>query len=185
MNLLFNLDEQLFKLINSHSNIYFDYLFSTISYLGEYGIIWIIISIICLLYDDKNGKTVFMLLMLAILFSFLLNDVLIKNVFFRERPYLALENIHQLGISWTNSSFLSSHASLSVSSAIILIYFYPKAKYLIYFFVFFMLYSRIYLGMHYPLDVIGGFLVGLITGFVLVYLYQTTKFKNFILRFTK
>ncbi len=58
-------------------------------------------------------------------------------------------------------SFPSNHALNTTAIAQNLAYFYPAAAPYFYFFAFLIAYSRVYVGVHYPLDVIGGGIIGL------------------------
>jgi len=160
---ILNLDKTLFLIINSSHNYLLDYLMLAASVVAEYGLIWIVAAAILLIIDKKHGRTIFVLIAGVVVVTFLIDDVLIRQFVYRERPYLALDNIHQLGIKWTSSSFPSRHASLAVASAIILGKYYKNLMIPLVLFVLIILYSRPYLGMHYPLDILAGVGVGIIS----------------------
>ncbi|MEI6499075.1 MAG: phosphatase PAP2 family protein [bacterium] len=163
--------------LNRLHSPFFDKVFVFFSDLGEWAIIWAIIGLILLIANRKKGRIIFSMIVLSIIFSSFLNDLLIKTFFFRQRPYLALENIHHLGTNWANSSFVSGHTSASVAAAVILIYFYPSKIILFVALTLLIMYSRIYLGMHYPSDIIGGIIVGVIAAFICINIMKKTSKK--------
>ncbi|TVZ25616.1 undecaprenyl-diphosphatase [Gillisia sp. Hel_I_86] len=79
--------------------------------------------------------------------------------------------------------YFSAHASNSTALAVfvglILKKFYPKLIYFLLFWALIVTYSRIYVGVHYPLDVITGMLIGTLLGllFVVLHKFFFQKFK--------
>lgn len=88
----------------------------------------------------------------------------LKYLINRERPYG--ENNR-----W-GSSFPSGHTTFAFSQAFIYSHHYPKLKIPFYLFATTVAFSRIYLGEHYPTDIIGGAVVGLLTGLLTVKLCE-------------
>jgi undecaprenyl-diphosphatase len=82
----------------------------------------------------------------------------------------------------TSFSFFSGHAAntMAVSTFLYLI-FKKQFKYfgLLFLWPLIFAYSRIYLGLHYPLDILSGYLCGLITGYAMYKAYQWALKKNF------
>lgn len=108
---------------------------------------------------------------------------LIKNTFQRLRPGNNPEIAGFIrSVQNRNSfSFISGHASSSMASAFFLYHVLkPYIKYMGFFFIWPLIfaYSRIYLGLHYPGDILMGYLYGLLTSslFLLLYRYLRDKF---------
>lgn len=147
---------------------------------------WIPLFVIILgLVFGKFGtkKGIFMLLFITVLVAF--SDQftnLIKNTFQRVRPCNVTEiqeYLRQFTYRPGGYSFWSGHAHLSTTFTVFTILLFGKKVKPIYFMVLFPLlfgYSRIYLRVHYPLDVFTGYVTGIVMGFVfyklLQYLYK-------------
>ena len=156
----FPFDIAIFRYFNNLHSAFFDHIMLSVSTVGEWAIIWIFIGIVIYLCDKKRGREVFFVTILAIIISSILNDVIVKAFLFRERPYLYLENVHQLGIRWTNGSFVSGHTASSFAAALVFCSYYKKWAIIFVILALLIAYSRIYLGMHYPSDLLGGVVIG-------------------------
>lgn len=130
-----------------------------ITSLGDAGSIWIMISLGLLLH--KKTRSVGIMSLLALGLSFIINNVILKNVVARTRPYEVIEGLQSLIGVQNDYSFPSGHTGSSFASAIILYCGLPK-KYGIPAVILAVLIgcSRLYVGVHYPTDVLGGALIG-------------------------
>lgn len=107
---------------------------------------------------------------------------LFKYGFERLRPCNDLEIKHLLRLVKTSSSFsfFSGHATNSMASTVLtfmILKRYYKHAYLLFLFPLIFAYSRIYLGLHFPTDVLTGYTFGAIAGFICYKLYA-----KFVLR---
>lgn len=87
---------------------------------------------------------------------------IIKNYFDRERPARKIEDIQILGPKLQFSSFPSGHTMSAFALAVILSERYPFLSLFLYLIAFLVGISRIYVGAHYPLDVLVGCFLGII-----------------------
>lgn len=106
---------------------------------------------------------------------------LFKYSFERLRPVNDLDIKDDLRIlmSRKSFSFFSGHASNSMASTLFLFLIfrkYYKYAFLLFLFPLIFAYSRIYLALHFPSDIITGYLFGILTGTFFYYLYK--KYKN-------
>jgi undecaprenyl-diphosphatase len=130
-------------------------------------------------------QTLYLILFVALLIAFTDQVTnLFKNGFQRLRPCSNPEiNTIIRVVKKSNSfSFFSGHAANSMAVATFL--YLSLRQYYNYLFVLFLwplifAYSRIYLGLHYPLDIFCGYLFGIFSGFMLFKLYKTTQKKYF------
>ena len=146
-----------------------------ISFLGDGGWFWIALAV-GLLIPKKTRKIGFTAL-LSLAFCALITNVCLKNLVARTRPYDAIEAIVPLVARPTDFSFPSGHTCASFASALIYLRMAPK-KYGVASVILATLiaFSRLYVGVHYPLDVLGGFVVALFGSFV-VYWFMN-KYEN-------
>ncbi|MEM5778468.1 MAG: phosphatase PAP2 family protein [Candidatus Aenigmatarchaeota archaeon] len=172
LNQAIALDNYLFQLIDSIENIYLDILFNSITYLGS-SIFWIFLIVLFWLKKEKK-------LSLSLLFAFFLDTislVILKNIFLRPRP-----KAFEIEIG---PSFPSGHSERAFSGAVILSSYYKNYKFLFYFLALLTAFSRIYIGFHYPLDVLIGSINGLIIGFVSLEISKLVFKNNFSLNIVK
>jgi undecaprenyl-diphosphatase len=99
----------------------------------------------------------------------LLANRVINQIWMRPRPFIAHpDNVRVLLPHAADASFPSDHAVAAFAIVAVLIAFRPKFGIAAALFAILMIYARIYVGNHYPGDVLSGALIGLIIGFVMV-----------------
>jgi len=161
---ILELDRHAILWVNSHHSPLLDAILVPISYAGEGGALWIAVCLALLAAGRRDHRKTAITLLLAMLLVDRLFSASLAHWFHRQRPYLALEGIRQLGIRWGGSSFPSAHAHSVWIAAIILRGRWPRLTIPLIGFALLTCYSRPYLGMHYPLDVIAGSALGLAAG---------------------
>jgi undecaprenyl-diphosphatase len=134
-------------------------------------IVWLLLSVWLFVREQKRDHWFFLPVVLASTLSVLVTDVILKNFFSRNRPPPSLGTLN-IGGPLTDYSFPSGHATFAWALAIVLANKEPRAKWLFYSLAFCISLSRVYLGKHYPLDVIAGSLVGLGTGYISLWTTQ-------------
>jgi membrane-associated phospholipid phosphatase len=130
--------------------------------LTKYGreIVWISVIVLLDVLGKKDGQKAAILLTIAFLILIPLGTVL-KNEIDRPRP--STENL--LDNNDHDSSFPSGHAIIVSAGATILLFRFHSGRQIIFSIILgiealLVSYSRIYVGAHYPLDVVGGILLG-------------------------
>jgi undecaprenyl-diphosphatase len=129
---------------------------------------WIIISIILYFFGSQKGKDVAKRMIIILLVTTLITQ-LVKNWVMRPRPYTELSNLVLLGLG-TDYSFPSGHTSTSTAMAYLLSREYKKWIFMLIPVV--VAFTRLYIGVHYPSDVLGGFLLGFFIAYLLEYFFN-------------
>lgn len=88
-------------------------------------------------------------------------DQIIGLLEFRPRPFVALRNVHQLIVNpLTDKSFPSDHASSAFALAVTTCFFMPRLGVALLVMAALVAFGRVFVGVHYPLDVFAGALIG-------------------------
>ena len=142
-----------------------------ITKLGSIGFIWVVMSFLMLLF--KKTRWIGLAGLGAIFFSLCVNNIVLKNLFARTRPYEVVDGLILLTKKASDFSFPSGHAGTSFAAAAA-IYCMSKhrIKILAIILAALIAFSRLYIGIHYPTDVIAGVLTGTMCGLLSVWIVR-------------
>ena len=135
-------------------------LFSFYTQLGNAGLVWIVLSAAMLLHP-RTRKAGFWAL-IAMLFGLLFTNVLLKHLVGRTRPWLVVEGLTALVDEHDPNSFPSGHTCATFACCLTWARFAARrwVKVLCLVLAVLMGLSRLYVGVHFPSDVIAGCVVG-------------------------
>lgn len=139
---------------------------------GDLGLVWIALSVVLLL--NRNTRYIGILTLGALFLSVLLGEGILKNVIQRPRPYTDYPSFQMLVNQSSSYSFPSGHTITSFAAAYVLSRYLKKFSPLIWVLALIIAFSRLYLFMHYPSDIIAGIIFGLLCGKIIVYLYENS-----------
>lgn len=153
-----------------------DNIFLFITHLGDAGFIWIAVSIICLFF--KKTRKAGVVSLIALLCSLVVNNFFLKNIIARTRPYDAVSELICIVERHSDYSFPSGHSASSFAAGVTFFRFLPKAYGIPTIILAGLIsFSRLYVGVHYPTDVIAGVLSGILMSFIAAWIYVKMSFR--------
>lgn len=145
--------------------------FSSIRFLAVF---WLAISIGAYAARPESGLMLISQIMMVAGLHFIITEATLKHllrmfIITRKRPYLECpEKVKAIGRKFSDASFPSSHMATTCAMVYVLAYSFPILIPFGIILVLFMAFSRLHNGMHYPIDVIVGSLLGIAYGMVAV-----------------
>lgn len=172
---LLNLDGNILLWIqNNLRNDILTPVFKVITHFGDAGFIWILIAVLLVIFHKKEeGITV----ALALVLMLILNNLVLKELFNRTRPYEVVEGLVTVGGMVEHSpSFPSGHTASSFAAAIVIFLKLPK-KFGISAFALAgtIAFTRLYIGVHYPTDILGGMVTGFACGCLAIFIVELVE----------
>ncbi len=143
-----------------------DPIMVALAYMGEAGAVWIAIAVVMLFFKKTRIAGVDMLIALGLCFCF--NDLVLKYIFQRPRPFLVIEGLTAIVSHPSSFSFPSGHACAGFACAYALKGSFNGKGRWFYVLAVLIALSRPYVGVHYFTDIIVGAIVGTLGSFVLL-----------------
>jgi undecaprenyl-diphosphatase len=140
-----------------------DAIMWTASLIGQSGFAWLVIGAGAALVRPSLAPKVWQLA-LAVLVCHLVVDGVIKPAVARARPFHATAGVRVVGDEPVTYSFPSGHAASACACAFLLAGALPRARGWFWALAALIAASRVYIGVHYPLDVAAGALIGIGVG---------------------
>jgi undecaprenyl-diphosphatase len=171
------IDQHLFLFLNSANSPFWDKVMNFISLK----VVWAPLYLAVLIYLGIRYKRKIWIIILFIILAVVLSDqlsVLIKNAVDRPRPCheSSLQGLVHLvnGVCGGMYGFVSSHAANSFNVAFLSLMFVKRRWYTVFIIIWAatVSYSRIYLGVHYPGDVLCGAILGALIGWGVYKLFE-------------
>jgi membrane-associated phospholipid phosphatase len=155
-----DLDTPLFRTINEALPEWLGYLFLGVTYLGSLPAVALWFGLIAV--SVRKDRWLAMGYVTATVALAMLANRLLKNAVGRLRPWLVLASVHSYGPLERDFSFPSGHSTVSFALAVAVALWWPRARWPALALAAAVAFSRVVIGMHYPGDVIGGAVLGLI-----------------------
>lgn len=158
---------------NLHNSTFFNYFFKIITYLCEAGWVCIALGVILLFFKKTRRSGVLVLISLVI--GILITNVILKPIIARPRPYVEdpsfLTFLDSINYSKPSEySFPSGHTHVIVNVATMLTLLYKGKGAWAWIPAVLISFSRIFLCVHYPTDVLGGAVVGIVCALITYFL---------------
>ena len=165
---------QFLNLIQEIRTTFLDVFMSNVTKLGNVGFIWILLTIILLVIPKTRKSGV--ILAAALIVDLILCNVILKPLVARIRPFDVNTAIQLIIAKPQDYSFPSGHTAASVASVVALYLAGEKRLWKIALILAcFIAFSRMYLYVHYPTDILGGALLGILCGYLGCRIVQKTE----------
>ena len=166
-------DQGLFYLINdAWTAPVLDWLMPTLSRAGNLGAVWLVLLGVIAIFGKRAGRTVALAGLLALVLGHVASDV-IKVLTVRPRPFASLPDVRPLVAEPRSYAFPSGHAASAFSAATGVVLAakrflkrVPLSGWGMLLLAAAISYSRVYVGVHYPSDVLAGAGLGVACGWI-------------------
>lgn len=167
-----NLDLFLFNFVNGFAGRWqwLDYL---AMFCAEYlGYVLILVLLVFLAVNFKKyWRMVAESLIAAVLTRFVLAEI-IRWLWFRPRPFVSLHLAPLVNQSPAEASFPSGHASFFFALSTIIYFYNKKLGIIFYVGSFLIVLARVFVGIHWPSDILAGAVLGILMGYILNWLFR-------------
>ena len=148
-----------------------------ITSLGDKGFIWIMVCVFLILF--RKTRKIGIVAAVSLALNGLIVNLVLKTRIMRIRPFILEEQLELITQIPNDYSFPSGHTSAAFATAVILFMGLPKrigipAMVL----AVFMGLSRLYVGVHFPTDVLAGALIGILAAMFTWYVFKKYIFKD-------
>jgi len=175
---MFSLDENIFNFIHQLVGKGRLLDLSAIFFADYFGYILILIALV-MIFSAKNFKDRIYNLAFVSLILLLSNGVFTQTIrffYFRNRPFVDLDFVPLISKSASEAAFPSGHASFFFALAFAIFYLGKKRWSLAFLLVSLLIgIARVYVGVHWPLDIVSGIIVAFISAFIVKSLLEPRK----------
>jgi undecaprenyl-diphosphatase len=165
-------DGRVFGWVNGLAADRLDFFCGWPTYLGDPIVLVFIVSVFVLIWDEGKATRKLIALSASTAAAYY-SAHLLKSMIHRPRPYAYYYDLISVGgqeiralfqLLLNESSFPSAHAATVFAVASAMTAIYGKRMALLFVFAFFISFTRVYVGAHFPSDIVGGALVGSLVG---------------------
>ena len=152
----------------AHRTAWLDTVMLTLTEVGRGGAVWGVTAIVRGVVDRRLAMAACQVV-IAVTLAWATPEAILKPLSARPRPFVASNTIRPVRHEHPrSSSFPSGHASTAVAGAYSLSAMWPPARVACWTLAAFIVFSRAYLGVHYPTDLVAGALLGWLIAWLVV-----------------
>lgn len=152
---------------------FLDFIMPKITMLGNSGLIWIFAAV--LLICVKKYRRFGFILLIGLAVGFIIGNGCLKPLIARERPCFLNPNINLLISAPTDYSFPSGHTLSSVIATVTLIKTDKRFGFAAALLCSMIAFSRLYLYVHFPSDILGGIFIGVAIGKIVIAVFEKSR----------
>lgn len=157
--------------------VFLDWIFVPVTHLGDGGAVWLATAIILLIF--KKTRRTGLVCATALLLMLILNNLCIKNLVARIRPYEVVDGLVLIVAKAHDLSFPSGHTAASFAFATGAFLCAPKKLWIPSLILAVLIsVSRLYVGIHWPTDVLGGMVTGIFCGAASFFIWRKISDRN-------
>ena len=146
------------------ANPVLDVIMTFFTYCGEWGLVWAVSIILCIIFPKTRKAGIAMAV--SLLLTLLIGEVGIKHLVMRARPFTLNPDITLIIKAPSGYSFPSGHTASSFAAAVSLFIFHRRLGSAALAMATFIGLSRVYMYVHYPTDVLCAMVLGTLIAFV-------------------
>lgn len=180
LDLLLKVDIKLFHFINeTMSNSFFDTVMPILTDQDNWVFPLVCVWLWMLILGKKKGRIAAVILLMTFIFTDAFSAQIIKPFIGRIRPsHTMVDTINLLVSKGGKYSFPSNHAANTMVLAVICGYFWPSWKSGLIGLSLMVGLSRVYVGVHYPFDVIAGWILGYGASWIILSIWVVVKMRE-------
>lgn len=172
-------DKYLLLWVHKNHNTFLDYLMPAITSSDNWTIPIILLILFLAFRCGKKGRIALVIIVICLGTTDALCAQVLKPFFQRLRPsHLSIEGLNLLVGKGGKWSMPSNHAANIFALSTILSYFYERFKFPLYLFSVVIAISRVYVGVHYPSDILIGSFVGYLIGWTTISMWVILKIRE-------
>lgn len=170
--MLTEIDLKILNAIQQLRTPFLDGVFAFVTHLGDAGIIWIVIAVVLLFF--KKTRKCGVVMAISLIIGLLLNNILLKNIFARVRPFIENPQMKELLLIAQphGYSFPSGHSSSSFECAVAICLSNKKYGVAALIFAALIAFSRCYLYVHYLTDILAGAVIGILIALLSEFIFN-------------
>ena len=136
-------------------------------FFAEY-LLWVIVGVLVILFFIKKTRSMTIAAGISIIFGRYIITEIIKRLYFSPRPYLILDDVKKIITeNHDYQSFPSGHTTIFFALATAIYFFNKKWGIVCFVLAILVGLSRMFVGVHWPIDILGGAVIGIISGIII------------------